>query len=1099
MNPIDPTAARGETRSARAAAQRIVEDFLPSRVLHVGCGDGSLVATLRELGVEAFGVDESQEAVAGIDPAALPFCHVAAADAPIPDAFDVVVCTGVSHHLSPAVASRLIHNLCGCAEEILFAPHSAAWDDPSAINVAGPDHWSSIFARFDFYPVLHHGPDYLGTDAVHLRKISRRIRVAIFSREQAGWAVARIRLLDPLSELERIGRAEVTFISRFDKSVPLDKAIDADVWVVHREFADPELSEGLLEAARALGKPVVFEIDDLVTHLPRSNPMWSYCGRVANDVLATMREADYVTTSTGRLAQELAREEPSIHAKTRVLPNCINTTLWGERPTFAHPTDDTIVIGWFGSMFHDDDLALVRDTIAYLRRRHGNLIRFDFHGYIPPALAGLDGVRLVQSASADMESYVLRARNAVVHIGIAPLTDHPFNHSKSDMKWLEYALHGIPGVYSKVGAYADSVIDGVTGLLVENTTAAWVGAIERLIDDRELRQQLATNAFLAVSRNRTVTGNATRWDALYRSFIVSGRRDLVSALDRDDTAARAWLLRLQARQQRRQGLFAAAAQSLVATIECDPRTAPAVVAGAMELHDDGAIAAAELCLRAVTRMAPEERAGHLSLARLYLTQGDAYLAERVLGSAVAIHEEDPALLNALIELLRERDDHVELARRLRRSVTTYTAPDLVVERAQLLIGLGRMADARHIISVASEAHPAVDFSRLTSALEKARDQVRAPTRISPPGRPRIAVYTSARSTERRANLRLNAPLRVLESMGNIDVSRSDGEVCRDAIERADLVLLHGDFLSIPLAAPLIERARSRQVPVVIDIDELVHERLALAGRSDESATARDELMQVVEACDATIVATEAMRAAITELAPAARDRIVVIESSLDTSLWTACAPPAAEANRDFRIGVFTDWATPAEVANLIHGLAPLLNRSARPVSITAWSPRHRTGVDVGNQALIAGATPFYAEYLRSLRAQALDIALVPVTNHAYYTTLSDDIWCELAAGRVPGLYSARDPFLSSVIHGSSGLMLPDSLEAWLQFTRETMECVSLRQSIANRSWNLVFGERTVESRAMVWAELFSALTNHDMTAEPEMVDERAAAAEHAPA
>ncbi|MFW6311524.1 MAG: hypothetical protein ACOC1K_04740 [Nanoarchaeota archaeon] len=40
-----------------------------------------------------------------------------------------------------------------------------------------------------------------------------------------------------------------------------------------------------------------------------------------------------------------------------------------------------------------------------------------------------------------------------IDIGLAPLLDHDFNNSKSNIKALEYTAAGIPGIYSKMKPY----------------------------------------------------------------------------------------------------------------------------------------------------------------------------------------------------------------------------------------------------------------------------------------------------------------------------------------------------------------------------------------------------------------------------------------------------------------------------------------------------------------------------------------------------------------------------------------------------------------------------------------------------------------------
>ena len=63
------------------------------------------------------------------------------------------------------------------------------------------------------------------------------------------------------------------------------------------------------------------------------------------------------------------------------------------------------------------------------------------------------------------------------------MTERSFNRYKSDIKFLDYGVLGIPGVYSNVGPYPASVVHEQTGLLVANQPEAWFAALSRLIED----------------------------------------------------------------------------------------------------------------------------------------------------------------------------------------------------------------------------------------------------------------------------------------------------------------------------------------------------------------------------------------------------------------------------------------------------------------------------------------------------------------------------------------------------------------------------------------------------------------------------------------
>jgi glycosyltransferase involved in cell wall biosynthesis len=533
----------------RTLATSIVERYAPKRALDVGCAKGLLVEHLRDLGVEAFGIDTSEYALSEVRDDIKPFCKFAAATEPFDGRYDLITCIEVAEHLPEEQAEALIANLCAHADDILFSSTPLDYAEDTHFNVQPRAYWVELFARNGYYSDQWFEPHSITPQAMRFKRLTRPINVVICSKEKSEWAVVRLRILDPLRELEKHGRFNVTYVSAYDTDLPIENLLAADVFVVQREFAEQATSAPFIAAARQLGKVVVFEIDDLLTKTPRSNPVYPYSMRIAGDLIHVAREADFITTSTAPLLEELAEEVADAPTKGHVLRNCVNTEIWGDTFEPKLPAEnEPYVVGWFGSPTHDEDLAIVKDAIAYLARKHAGEVEFHFFGYLPKELREIPGVKLMRGSQPNVVKHAAGVRAARIDLAIAPLVDNAFNRSKSDLKWLEYSICGIPAIFSDVAPYREAITPGVDGWIVKNDTASWVGAIERLLRDDEARLALAKNAFDTVRGKYCIDVAAERWDALYRSFVVSGPREKV--VDADDTAVSKAVARLLVAQAR---------------------------------------------------------------------------------------------------------------------------------------------------------------------------------------------------------------------------------------------------------------------------------------------------------------------------------------------------------------------------------------------------------------------------------------------------------------------------------------------------------------------------------------------------------------------
>ena len=92
---------------------------------------------------------------------------------------------------------------------------------------------------------------------------------------------------------------------------------------------------------------------------------------------------------------------------------------------------------------------------------------------------------------------------------------------------LEAMAHQLPVVATAVGAVAETVQDGVCGIIVPRKNVdALAEALEKLIVDKQLRRRFAQNARRRVEEKYSIESVA--------KFYVSSYRDLLSQLPRDD-------------------------------------------------------------------------------------------------------------------------------------------------------------------------------------------------------------------------------------------------------------------------------------------------------------------------------------------------------------------------------------------------------------------------------------------------------------------------------------------------------------------------------------------------------------------------------------
>lgn len=280
-----------------------------------------------------------------------------------------------------------------------------------------------------------------------------------------------------------------------------------DVLVVQRDSVPPHLAHPLVERARALGLPLVLELDDdLFSPATRDRLLAHGYDRATLEVLVLLLTgATAVTVSTDELA---GRARAVTDRPVHVVANELGPRLWPrEDPVDPDPSYPTLL--YMGSRTHHDDLELLRPVFDGLVTSDGRPVRLEVVGVTaaPGAWhASLDVPRGVGHHPRFVQW--LRGQRGRWTAGVAPLVDDPFNRAKSDLKALEYARLGLAVVASDVTPYRPLGRYGVS--LVDNTTREWRAAILELVEDDAQRARQRTLLAEHVHAERLIgSGRAT--------------------------------------------------------------------------------------------------------------------------------------------------------------------------------------------------------------------------------------------------------------------------------------------------------------------------------------------------------------------------------------------------------------------------------------------------------------------------------------------------------------------------------------------------------------------------------------------------------------
>ena len=299
----------------------------------------------------------------------------------------------------------------------------------------------------------------------------------------------------------------------------------ADLVVIQRDF--PRFREEykqIIHLARSLGKPVIYEIDDLLLELPNEHISKGIISDALFAILEAIVNSDLVITSTTFLEDYLKPLNPRIH----VIPNYLDDRIWQTNTKeYEEHVKEPVHIQFMGGKTHYADLVSIVPAFQYLLDHFPNVV-LSFIGCQPPqALINRANVEWLPIDILDYAEFTQFYSSQPCDIVVAPLQDQQFNRAKSSIKFLEYSSQKKPGVYSKITPYESIIQHGKNGFLAQSLEE-WQHFLGRLIINQALRRQIAQSAFETVKDNWLISGHVDEWKKIYEQTIALHGKQLIT-------------------------------------------------------------------------------------------------------------------------------------------------------------------------------------------------------------------------------------------------------------------------------------------------------------------------------------------------------------------------------------------------------------------------------------------------------------------------------------------------------------------------------------------------------------------------------------------
>jgi glycosyltransferase involved in cell wall biosynthesis len=279
--------------------------------------------------------------------------------------------------------------------------------------------------------------------------------------------------------------------------------------VILSRCGDREMFQAIRSYCTRNDITLVYDLDDCLHEIAPQNPAYGlfdpeieFGRKNMKDIEDNLKESDGVIFSTRELKGYYHETLPDSHILHNGLDLSLGMRRWDcpERQAWrevaiaqdCHATEDSVVLGWAGSITHIADLEPMGDAIRQILHQNPHAI-----------LAMYCDVELAMHCCLTLwhlpsERFFLVPPTSFMYypeklgyfdIGLAPLENSAFNRCKSDLRLMEMGALGVPYVASKVAPYYRFHLQsrGVGGFLATNTEE-WVQAVSQLIRKPEERQ-----------------------------------------------------------------------------------------------------------------------------------------------------------------------------------------------------------------------------------------------------------------------------------------------------------------------------------------------------------------------------------------------------------------------------------------------------------------------------------------------------------------------------------------------------------------------------------------------------------------------------------
>lgn len=391
---------------------------------------------------------------------------------------------------------------------------------------------------------------------------------------------------------------------------------------------------------------------------------------------------------------------------------------------------------------------------------------------------------------------------------------------------------------------------------------------------------------------------------------------------------------------------------------------------------------------------------------------------------------------------------------------TPSAPAARPARAQIMPGrlarpLARLHEASAVPAAPAVAAPVPAIPSIPAVPQRKK---------------RVVVYSVESTWSPCPQIRLIRPFAHLQGEWELIWGIRDGKLQGDYLNDADLIVLHR-FTPGLMSIDTLKTIFASRVPIIYESDDLLNDIPHDHPEAQQGASWKAGIEYAVQHAKAVIVSTPYLAQRYLPLNPA----VHVLPNYIDFDLFYRPVPQSSAPDGKINIGVLGSSIQPSNFALIDDALRALVERYGQRLHIDFVGWECPAGWAGHPLTTFHSFVHQYVDYAAQLLQWNWDIALIPLASDDYNQCKSYIKWLDYSAAGIASIFSDVSVYNEVVTHDVTGLLMPNSTQAWHDAMVMLIESPEKRHALARAGQQEVKADFDLARQAALYGSTYAAL------------------------